>query len=317
MSDKLREAAWEDFGRARAGEDVTRELLAHATALAALPWSQETFAVDRLVRLALLASPKREGIDRVIEKELPLGCSATVTALLLPDDDPLRECLPENPWHLPPDIPLAHALEQLWRPIDDPDFLGELKKRVLGLALLREAGGAAMLGYLLYQERDSFDVPLEHRERARPSFDRRAAFAWQPFGDATLVVGRAPAAGSPTLRPGVRVPPCLAELYAIHGGMKGGLWSLYSPGSLLLWSEMLGHDPPRFVNAEDEDEERMSDQLLAFFSYGDDRSDLFDLAEDDPPVRAWGDGMLYASEGEPFWDWFTDKHTLILRRAEG
>jgi hypothetical protein len=96
--------------------------------------------------------------------------------------------------------------------------------------------------------------------------------------------------------------------------MRGGMWWLSGPEDLLTWSEMLGHTEPARVRAEDPAEEILSSDLVSFFSYGDDRSDLFDIRPGPAGavVRAWGDGELYAGPGERFWDWFDEKPPLIL-----
>jgi hypothetical protein len=62
-----------DLDRAREGRDVTAALLAHAARLHEMSWSDERYAVERVVQLALLAAPSRRGVDAVIARSLPIG----------------------------------------------------------------------------------------------------------------------------------------------------------------------------------------------------------------------------------------------------
>src|SRR5262249_700856 len=76
MSDEaVLTSARNDVARARAGENIIDALLAHAERLRAMPWSNERYAVERTVRLALLASPAREGLVYAIERKIPSGWS--------------------------------------------------------------------------------------------------------------------------------------------------------------------------------------------------------------------------------------------------
>jgi hypothetical protein len=93
-----------DIERARAGEDATTELASHLDRLSAMPWSTEKYAVERVVRLALLASPSRDGLERALADCFPMGMQTVrgPMALLLREGDPLSAPFPEagrdNPW---------------------------------------------------------------------------------------------------------------------------------------------------------------------------------------------------------------------------
>jgi hypothetical protein len=198
---------------------------------------------------------------------------------------------------------------------------------VLGLALFEEEGTRApLLGYLLFHERDEYEIPKEYRKRPRPRFDRREALAWEPFGDLSIMIGRAPLVGSPTLQAGVSIPAPLRAFYDVHAGWSRQMWRLSSPDELLLWHQMLEVDPATLVQAETADDEprpdpdqvRRADALLYFFSYGDDCSDLFDLAAKhaDPPVRAWGDGFLYRGADANFRKWLEGNIALFVGSAD-
>lgn len=313
--------AEETLLRARRGDDVADALIAHLAALDALPWSNEVFRTARVVRLALLGGTSAAGLAAVVEKELPLENKGRLTGLLLRDGDPLTTRLPKTPWTIPARASLEEALARVWRACPDAAPLVEvLQRRALGLAIFEEARtGAPLLGYLVYHERDVYEIPKAQRKRRRPPFDRREALAWEPFGDLSLVVGRAPLAGTPTLRDGVAIPSPLRAFYAVHAGFGDGMWSLAPPDQLHLWSEMMPEgEGASLVRTEDKRERRRGDQLLAFFSYGDDRSDLFDLStgDDEPPVRAWGEGCLWSGPGRPFADWLTDNRALFVEAAD-
>jgi hypothetical protein len=83
------------LARARKGEDVSAELVRHMRALDELPFSSETYAIERVVWLALLGGRSREGLCALIEREL--RGNGKVRGLLLDEGDPLREPFPENP----------------------------------------------------------------------------------------------------------------------------------------------------------------------------------------------------------------------------
>src|SRR5437016_6191897 len=119
-----------------------------------------------------------------------------------------------------------------------------------------------------------------------------------------MIVGAGPAP-QPTACEGIHLPRPLRDFYAVHAGFRDGMWELHNPDNVRLWSEMFNHTGLQPVRCHDDDEMYYSSDLLYFFSYGDDRSDLFDIDNDpdDPPVRAWGEGGLYGHYGEPekFW----------------
>ena len=296
---------------------MSAELVAHLGALGKLPFSQETYAVERVVRLALLGCSSRGGLCALLERELPNGIRARVRGLLLRDGDPLGEALSQTPWAIPPGAALTEAIAHIWRPCPDGARLAEeLQRRVLGLALLEESEtNAPLLAYAMIHERDEYSIPKADRRRPRPAFDRRQALAWEPFGDLSLIVGNAPLALNAL---SLSIPPSLRAFYGVHAGWRNGMWCLSAPEEICGWHNVLGIDGATLVRTETDGEERRADALLAFFSYGDDRSDLFDLStgSDDPPVRAWGDGMLYAGPGVAFREWIRENLTLFLAAGD-
>jgi hypothetical protein len=309
--------------QAKGGADVTAALAESLGALAELPSSQERWEVERLVRLALFASPDPERVGAIVRMALPywvtpVGNDGRDRGLLLREGDPLARPLAGNPWGISPTATLDEAVTRIWAGVADhaAAFIEELRRRLVGLALFDDSSGQPFLAYLLYQERDRYDVDEEFVDAPYPPFDRRCALDWALFGDVTAFVGYPPAP-RPTPRLDVSLPAPLRAFYSVHAGMKDVMWQLYRPEEVGPWSIMLGHDSPRPVAVEDAGETRLSSELLDFFSYGNDASDLFDLAADptDPPVRGWGDGMLYAGPGEPFWTWFVDHTDLFLGRA--
>jgi hypothetical protein len=297
-ADAMIREALDAVEQARLGMDVTDRLLACARALeSASDPSSERHAAERAVRLALFAGASRDGVRHVVEAMTAHTRFSPfeVVGLCFREGDPLNEPWADNPWGVPAAATLGQALDAVWAPAREhvATFLRVTRERLVGLAHLRDGRGAAVLGYLT--------APA-------PPFDRRRALAWN--GDPSLFLGSAPAP-DPQPKPGIVIPEPLRALYRVHGGLREpgfGSWSLASPDELLLWSEMLDHTEPTAVSAEDEDETVDSDELLAFFSYGDDRSDLFELTgDDDPPVRSWGDGMLFAGDEERFWSWFNGR----------
>lgn len=300
--------------RARGGEDVTDALLAEAARLEALPWSTERYAVQRVIRLAWLAAPDRRGLHAAIRDSVAGQMDARVIAVVLRDDDPLSEPLPANPWRIPPGAGLDAALTHLWSGFAErvPHLVAELRARVIGLALCESThDGALALAYLHYHELPAYERPDRHGEA--PPFDRRAGLAWEAFGDLSSFTGAPPLVGAPTLKPGIEVPPPLRELYAVHAGLGDSMWHLAGPEGLLWWSEMLEHTEPTSVRADSDEDDVLSSQLLCFFGYGDDRSDLFDLRDPtEPLIRAWGDGYLYDGGGELFWEWLDGQRGLML-----
>jgi len=314
------EEAEETLLLARRGDDVADELIAHLRTVGALPFSNEMFRVLRALKLALLGGTSAEGVTAVVEDVLPMGIDARLRGLLLRDGDPLTTAtLPKAPWAIPARASLEEAIARVWRACPDAERLVEaLQRRALGMAIFEEQRTRApLLGYLVYHERDEYEIPKAQRKARRPPFDRREALAWEPFGDVSVVIGSAPAHGAATLRDGVRIPEPLRAFYAVHAGFRDGMWSLSSPEQLLLWHEMLEVDGATVVRAEDPKERRRADALLSFFSYGDDMSELFDLSsgDDDPPVRTWGEGTLYAG-AKSFAEWLAARTSLFVKAAD-
>ena len=215
---------------------------------------------------------------------------------------------------IPPGASLDAALTHLWAGFADraPNLVLELRKRVIGLALCESVhDGDLVLAYLHYHELPKYELPDLHG--GAPPFDRRSGLAWESFGDIASFTGAAPLVGAPTLKPGITIPSPLRELYAVHAGLGDSMWSLSGPARLLWWSEMLDHAEPTSVRADSDEDDVLSSQLLCFFGYGDDRSDLFDLRDPtEPLVRSWGDGYLYDGGGEPFWEWLDGQRDLML-----
>lgn len=290
--------------RARAGDLDVAGLVESQDAIGRLPWSREAYEVGRLVEAALVGSADRGAVCRILERLL--GPLTTVQALLLADDDPLTEPFPENPWGILPTDRRSDALSRLWDAVEDraPRLVAELHGRVAGLVLCRGRRGPG-LGYLFFHELDSADPD----DPDLPPFDRRAALAWERFGDLQGFVGAAPA-GGPFPRP---IPAPLAALYAIHGGLRGRMWQLSGPADLRTWDTVVPPRPDGRLRTEDPNDAALApDQLLCVLGYGDDRSDLLDLRDPRSVVRGWGDGRLYAGGGRPFWAWVDALHPLWL-----
>lgn len=290
-------AALDAVGQARLGADVGDLLLDCARSIAASgDFSPDRLAAERALQRALFAGPRRDGVRYVVESAAARARHAPleVVGLSLQKGDPLHEPWPDNPWGVPPAATVPEALDALWMRTDASRFLRLAKNHVCGLALLRDARGTPAVGYLV--------------SSATPS-DRRSAMTWDAARRVKLFVGCAPDA-EPKVDSDIDIPAPLRAFYRVHGGLYApgfGEWSLASPSDLTRWSDMLGHTEPTAVDAEDEAETVDSDELLGFFSYGDDRTDLFELSGDeDPPVRSWGDGVLYRAREEPegFWAWF-------------
>lgn len=317
-TDDLCARARADVEARRVGQERTDELIAHYTKLCASAPSRGGFEMMRALELALLASPKVEGLRLVIARNLPASLNATIGGLVFREGDDVGIPMPDNPWRLRSDSSLERQIEVLWGSADQPDFAAELGKRTVGLALLHHAAGTVSLAYLMYRERDRYEVPAVLADAPRPAFDRRLALEWEPFGELALLTCAAPIRELPPLDD-IRVPDSLAELYAVHGGMHGDIWHLCGPRSLTRWDRARGDLRPTPVPTHGRKETHYARDLVAFFSYGDDRSDLFDFAEDpdDPPVRAWGDGRLYTDEPQPFWDWFLGNTDMFLFRPDG
>ncbi|MFC7248160.1 hypothetical protein ACFQO7_37355 [Catellatospora aurea] len=304
---------------ARAGMDVSADLLRSLAALDELPWSTQRWEVIRVIRLALLSSTGGDHFPAVLGDLLPqrhlLGEAPGLRGLILRDGDTLGVPFAANPWQIGPSARLDEAITRVWSAVDvlAPGFVERLRRRLLGLAMFTGTADAPVLAYLHYRESERSTVDGGSRDASRPPFDRRHALAWAPFGDVSAFLGDAPA-HRPQVRDGAWLPAPLRALYSVHGGMGDGMWQLWGPGFVRPWSQVLGHHEPARVRVEGNAQTRLSSELLEFFSYGDDRSDVFDLADDpdDPPVRAWGDGMLYAHRGVPFWDWFDGQATLSL-----
>jgi hypothetical protein len=320
------DTAWEHLARARAGVDVADTLAGDLDTLEALPYAPETwaqvYAVKRVIRLALFASAHREHVDRVIGDVasylVGVGNGRPVLrGVILREGDPLGRSFPDNPWGIPADATLDAAVMQVWAPVTDraPRFLAALRKRLVGLALADDHRGEPCLVYLRRHDLDAHTIAEDFRDRPRPARDRRHALAWEPYGDVTSFTGDRPDPEAQG-RARTHVPEVLDVLYAIHSALYNGMWHLPQAPYLRLWSEMLSHDDRTAVNTEDPDEVVWSEDLLHFFSYGDDRNELFDLTGDsaNPPVRAWGDGTLYARPERlvTFWDWFDDNTDLFL-----
>ncbi len=303
--------------KVRAGAAVpTAELGDALDVLDAQPWSTKVFEAKRTLLLALFGGSSREGMLRALAAELPMRISgAEIRGVLLDEGDPLSAPLPANPWGIRRHHTLVDAIDHVWDLFDAPRLTGALLERVVALVLLEHAG-APLLGYVRYHERDSYDIPKAFAKKRKPPFDRRTALAWEPFGDLSMFAGAAPTTAKTTKRRW-RIAEPLRALYRVHAGLGDGMWSLAGPTELMPWSEMLGHDSPQVVAAEDADEQIRSDQLLYLFGYGDDRSDLLDIRDrDEPVVRAWGDGHLYAGAGEPIGEWLEGLTPLIVKIAQ-
>jgi hypothetical protein len=108
----------------------------------------------------------------------------------------------------------------------------------------------------------------------------------------------------------------LRDFYAVHSGLRDSIARLLAARDLRPWND---DDEPERVRVYDEDEVMWSDDLLDLFWYGDDRHDLFDLTgdADNPPVRSWGDGLLYPRDEQllTFWAWFEGKTEVLLKRS--
>jgi hypothetical protein len=282
--------------RARAGKATSQQLIEHFDALATAPWSSEIFDVQREIELALVAGDSPAGVARVVAREHPMRDKPR--ALLFRDGDPLTTAWPENPWHISPRDGLGATVRRLWARLGDARLVPGLERRVLGLALFE-----SQLGYLIIHERDKYQMPDGLFDAPRPRFDRREGLAWAPFGDLSMLVGERPVEA---LAP--NVPAALGPIYAANAGLSR-MWSLAGPSNLLLWKDMLQVDGAQIVRAEDPDERRRADELLYFFSYGDDTSDLFDLT--DGSVRSWGEGCLWKNR-RTFDEWLDEVTPLIL-----
>lgn len=295
--------AYEIADRVRAGEVVPAgDLAAALDELAAAPWSTEMYQAKRAAELALFATGSREGLHRAVTERLASFGPATIRGILLAEGDPLSEPLPANPWGIAASASLRSAIDQVWNHVDAPALTRALRERVLGLVLL-ERGGQQQLGYLHVHELEGIT--------SRPPHDRRDAPQWLPFGDITLFVGNAPAVGTHP------VPAPLERFYRVHAGLRDTLWNLAGPARLVPWHDMLGCPPTQQVSP-DADEPIEAQQLLGFFGYGDDRSDLFDLRDpDEPLVLAWGDGQLYGTVGVPFPEWLDSQTSLFLGISDG
>ena len=302
--------------KVRAGEAVAPDaLVAALDELVAEPWSDEMYEAKRAVTLALLASSTRVALYRAIAELAPIGTPATIQAVLLDEGDPLTEPFPENPWGIGPHATLVGAIDHVWDLFEAPRLTNALLERVLALVLLDLPDGPH-LGYVRVYELDSYAIDKAHAGKPRPPHDRRHAMQWLPFGDVTMFLGAAPS--DATHGKYGPIPAPLRVLYRCHAGLHDGMWRLAGPDDLLRWSQMLGHETPTFVDAEDPDEQIRSDELVYFFGYGDDRSDLFDMRDpDEPVIRAWGDGHLYEGGGELFLEWLEDKTSLMLGISEG
>ena len=290
------------------------DLLREFERLDAEPWSQETFAAKRKIQLALFASGDRDAVQRMLQSEIWMF-EGTIRGVLFDEGDPLSEPFDDNPWGIRKTESLVGAIDHVWNLFDAPALTQSLLERVIGLVLLDTAQGPR-LGYVHFHERSSYDIPEAFSDKRRPPFDRRHAVDWEPFGDISLFVGDAPNEAA-TTKSGLALPAPLRALYRVHGGLHDTLWHLYGPEQMSPWSSMLDHKEPTIVRAEEDDEGIRSDQLLHFFSYGDDRSDLFDVRDPDEwVVRSWGDGRLYAGAGEPFLEWLEAKAPFMLSVAE-
>lgn len=307
--------------RVRAGEDVTAELSEHLATVTALPYSRERYTVARVLRLALFGSSDHALVEEVVRDRLPVGVGDGPRGLILREGDALGVPMADNPWRIPAEATLDEAITRIWGGVaeDVGRFVTQLRQRLVGLALFEYDPGAPLLAYLFYHERARYEIPEEFADAPRPSFDRRNALAWEPFGDLSAFVGHAPAP-EPSAREDVTLPETLRDFYAVHAGMRSGMWWLYAPGDVSPWSDMISGGRPEPVRAQD-GQTRLSSELLDFFSYGDDRSDLFDLADDpddldDPPVRGWSRLGLDAAPGERFWPWFDGNTSLFLGEAD-
>lgn len=292
--------------RARAGEDVVRELIRHHLALRELPWSSEAYAAARGVCLALFGSASREAVEIVLRDMLPRGfAGAALRGMMFREEDGLRAPFAASPWALDgEEESIDAAIIRIWSAAPEAEPLAvELARRVVGLALF-EHEQQSFLAYVVYSEMDCYKAPAGDR----PPRTRKAALAWQPFGDVGVVIGAAP-----TLQFPGATPMPLRSFYRVHGGLRDGMWSLASPSELTRWSDMLGHGGP--VQCEDPGEECRAEDLLSFFSYGDDRTDLFELTRSGR-VRAWGDGVLYRRAWGSFSAWLRDHVGLLVGAAE-
>ena len=294
----------------RVGEVVSTDaLVAALDALAGEPWSDAMYQAKRAITLALFASSSKEAVHRAIA-EIGSHAPGTIRGVLFDEGDALSEPFPENPWGIAPSATLVGAIDHVWDVFDAPNLTNALLERVLGLVLLDTHDGP-QLGYLHVHELSSFQVAEAHAGVPRPPHDRRYAQHWLPFGDMSMFAGAAPSIAPRGTS--CAVPAPLQILYRVHGGMHDGMWNLSGPDQLITWAQMLDVDPSHVVRAADEDEKIRADQLVCFFGYGDDRSDLFDIRDpDEPVIRAWGDGQLYEGAGTPFLEWLEDQTSLIL-----
>lgn len=288
-------------------------LIAKLDALDAEPWSQETYEKKRGIVLELLAGATREGVERALRYALPMQMrAATIRAVLLDEHDPFSQPFPDNPWGITPHHDLVDAIDHVWDLFDAPKLTQAMLERVMGLVLIDD-GGVPLLGYLHVHELESFEIDGEYAKKAKPPFDRRHAKDWLPFGSVTMSIGRAPSEAT-TSKYGHTLFEPLRRLYRVHAGIFDTMWGLSGPDDLLPWNRMLEHDPPR--NVSDENEPIRSDELLYFFGYGDDRSDLFDIRDPEEwLVVAWGEGHLYDNKGTPLAEWLDEQTSLILHMA--
>jgi hypothetical protein len=306
--------AYEIADQLRAGATVAPEVLlaAHAE-LDGEVWSTSQSQAVRVVTHALLASSSKDAVHRAIA-EIGSFAPGTIRGLLFDEGDGLTEAFPDNPWGIGPHATLVGAIDHVWDLFDAPELTNALLERVLGLVLLDTHDGPH-LGYLHVHELSSDDIDEAFASKQRPPHDRRYAMQWLPYGDVAMFIGAAPSAASRGRS--CAVPAPLQILYRVHGGMQDGMWRLSAPEHLITWAEMLDVDPSHLVRASNPDEKIRADQLVCFFGYGDDRSDLFDIRDPEAPlVRAWGDGQLYEGDGEPLLEWLEGQTSLILKISE-
>jgi len=297
------------LARARAGEDVVAELAEHLGIVAVLPYSPGRYDVEQGLRLALFASADRGAVEKIVWAALPGGAGGSLRGLILREGDPLGLPMADNPWRIPATATLDEAITRVWGGVaeDVGRFVTELRRRLLGLALYDD-DGEPLLAYLHFEDNGWPAGP-------RPPFDRRHALGWEPFGAVSAFVGYAPDL-DPAPREGVPLPETLRDFYAVHAGLEGERWWLWAPGNVSPWSETIGDGTPEPVRDQD-GQTRLSSDLLEFFSHGDERHDLFDLADDpddldDPPVRGWSRDGLDAGTGVRFWPWFDGNTGLFL-----
>jgi hypothetical protein len=96
--------------------------------------------------------------------------------------------------------------------------------------------------------------------------------------------------------------------------MEDGLLSISRQSQLATLRQIYAafEKPSGIESFRKNNEGRSPDELVSFFSYGDDAADVFDLgsrdASGDPLVRRWyGQGMNIANERATFWQWLEER----------